>query len=223
MGAPEPARGSFASVAAGLALILAAAALVVALTREPKAPTPSVARATVIAPGSIDASKIKPDTLTGAQIDESKLGPVPRSRLADVAGDARRFAGRRPSDFVAAARVVSSRLARASTGETKTVLKKSPFTVTMTCAQKPGNAVNVLLTAHSDRGSSVVAVAGHTLPPFGGGTKRDFQSITLPKAVWLSGQPFTLTAPSGQSVAGILSLGVKSFGSDCAAGVVAVG
>jgi hypothetical protein len=93
----------------------------------------------------------------------------------------------------------------------------------MTCARKPRNAVNVLLTASSARSSSVVAIAGRTLPSFGGGTKRDFQSITVSKGFWLSGQPFTLTAPSGQSVAGIVSLGVKSFGSDCAASVVAVG
>jgi hypothetical protein len=73
------------------------------------------------------------------------------------------------------------------------------------------------------RGSSFVAVSGRTLPAFGGKTARDFQSITLAKPLWLSGQPFTLTAPSGQSVAGILSIGVKSFGSDCAAAVTAVG
>jgi hypothetical protein len=221
--APQSTRGSFASLAAALALILAAAALVVALTREPKAePVQAVERAAAIPPGSIDASRLAPDTLTGAQIEEGRLGPVPRSHRADSAADARRLGGKPASAYLPAARV-SSRVVRASAGETKTVMKRPPFTVTMSCIQKPRNALNVVMTASADRRSSIVAVAGRSLPAFGDGVKREFTTITSPKAVWISGQPFTLTAPSGPPIAGIFSAGVKSFGGDCAASVVAIG
>ena len=222
MTAPQSTRGSFASLAAALALILAAAALVVALTRDPKpapraAPTPTNGAA-----NGVDASQLAPDSLTGAQIDESKLGKVPQSGRSDTAADARRLGGKGAAAFVPAERVAGGRLRRASAGETVTVLRKPPFSVAMRCARSRGS-LNMVVTAKSAQTGSLMAIGGRSLQAFGGGTGRDFMTLTTSRAVWVGGSPFTLTAPSGASIAGMVSAGVKSFGADCAASVVALG
>jgi hypothetical protein len=217
LGAPPRTRTPLFQFAAVAALILAAAAFVVALTRDPKT-TPSPAATTAQRP-----APIAPDSLTGTQIDESKLGPVPRSEQADRAADSRRLAGKPPSAFLGAQRMSASGLVRIATGDTKTIARKSPFTMSARCTTGARGATNLLVTASSRRRGSVVAVAGRSLPAFGGGTSRNVMTLLSPKSVWASGQPFTLTAPSGDSLAGILSGGIKTFGSDCAASVVVIG
>ena len=217
MGAPPRTRPPLFQFAAVAALVVAVAAFVVAVTRDPK-PTRVTGAATPPRP-----APIAPDSLTGAQIDESKLGIVPRSTQADRASEARRLGGKPPSAFAPAGRIGSAGLVRLGTGQTKTLLKRTPFTIAARCSTGAKGGTSVLVTARSKRAGSVVAVAGRALPAFGGATSRDFMTLLSPKPVWASGQPFTLTAPSGQSLAGILSGGIKSFGADCAASVVVVG
>jgi hypothetical protein len=217
LGAPPRTRAPLFQFAAVAALILAAAAFVVALTRDSKpARLPPVTAAPRQAP-------IAPDSLTGVQVDESKLGPVPRSTQADRAANARRLGGKGPSAFLPADRVAASGLIRVGTGETKTVVKQSPFTISARCSTGPKGATSLLVTVSSRRRGSVAAVAGRSLPAFGGTTTRSVMTLLSPRYVWASGQPFTLTAASGESLAGILSGGIKAFGADCAASVTAVG
>ena len=217
MGAPPRTRAPLFHFAAVVAVILAAAAFVVALTRDPE-----VSRAPAVTAAPRQAP-IAPDSLTGAQIDESKLGRVPHSLLADRAANSRRLDGKTPSAFLGADRMTASGLVRLDTGQTKTVVKKAPFTISARCTTGAKGATNLLVTAGSKRRGSVVAVAGRALPAFGGGSTRAFMRLLSPKYVWASGQPFTLTAPSGETLAGILSGGVKAFGADCAASVTALG
>jgi hypothetical protein len=194
----------YAGVIATLALLLAAVALVAAITGADRK-TETVTAQT---------PPPRPQNLTGAQIDESTLGPVPRARTAS---DAARLEGKRASAFVPAGRVRSSGLVKLSRGETKTVLRASPFVFRARCDEAGGKArVNLLARAPKD---SIVTIASKPAAAFKTTREAPLANITGAH-VWISGQPLTATAPKGGSAAGLLSFGADIFGADCAVSIV---
>jgi hypothetical protein len=211
MASPPTTRGAYTAVAATLALLLAAVALVVSLTREPST---AERRATTPA-----AAKPAPDSLTGAEIDEHTLASVPRSASAD---DAARLGGKPPSAFLPSRRVEATGLVRLSAGDSKTLLRRPPFTVVARCASA-AKGLNLALTARSSKSGSIVTVGGLPGKSFGGRESRRFISLTYGKSLWLGGQGVTFSAPGGPSIAGLASTGVKTLGSDCAASLTILG
>src|SRR4051794_765275 len=83
-------RLSYANVASTLALVLALGGVSYAAVKINGAN---------LKPRSVAASKIKKNTLSGTEIRESKLGKVPKAKVADSAGDSALLGGSTPTSF----------------------------------------------------------------------------------------------------------------------------
>jgi hypothetical protein len=83
-------RLSYANVASTLALVLALGGVSYAAVKINGAN---------LKPRSVPASKVKKNTLSGTEIRESKLGKVPKAKVADSAGDSALLGGSTPTSF----------------------------------------------------------------------------------------------------------------------------
>jgi hypothetical protein len=120
-----------------------------------------------LADGAVTGAKTATDTLTGAQIREATLGPVPeaeRAAAAELADDAERLGGRRPSAYLTGVEVVSepSEQSLAGVKEVTASCPAGTFVVAGGAAidaARAGIAI-VASTPAGDSGWTAVAVAG---------------------------------------------------------------
>jgi hypothetical protein len=209
----RPSMSRLSLVLSCLALLVAGAALAIALGNSRGEPQ------------RFSLSMIPNDGITGAKVDEKTLDAVPRAEAARSAQDARNLRGSSPKDFVASDRLRANRkLVRLSRGDASVLMRGPGYRLAASCAQgKGGKGSRLDLRAHSKLRGSVVTFAGRALPRFGGGRSRAFASLDTGRQVWLGGSTITIASPKGPAVAGIVSLGVNAFGSDCVANLVAIG
>jgi hypothetical protein len=203
----RPSMSRLSLVLSCLALLVAGAALAIALGNSRGEPQ------------RFSLSMIPNDGITGAKVDEKTLDAVPRAQ------DARNLRGSSPKDFVASDRLRANRkLVRLARGDASVLMRGPGYRLAASCAEgKGGKGSRLDLRAHSKLRGSVVTFAGRALPRFGGGRSRAFATLDTGRQVWLGGSTITIASPKGPAVAGIVSLGVNTFGSDCVTSLVAIG
>jgi hypothetical protein len=102
---------------------------------------------------------MKKDTLTGAEIKESKLGKVPKAKNAATAGNALALGGKPPGAYFAAKRIAPVKLVKLADGQHQDIPMGPIFTIRFACGHVGGNAndVQYTLSIKSTQPGSVTA------------------------------------------------------------------
>jgi hypothetical protein len=206
------------------AMVIALIALCVAASGTAIAASKLVSGDKLIAKKSLSGNRLRDHTISGKQINLSKLGKVPRAKNADhaataanatEASDARTVGHQAPSAFVPASRFLTSRgllklTGAASPGHKQTLISSGPFTVTLTCT-KSGGSVSLSLDASSTEANSDIdgtlepAQVTNSVDSLGPSTAfADDHNTNI-----------DLAAPSGATLDVVESVGINSLGSDC--------
>ena len=122
-----------------------------------------------------------------------------------------------PGVGAASGKGVLSAVVRLSTGETKTVLQKGPFTLTARCADLGASGLQATTTFQSSEADTVfgsVTLAANA--------SQAYISSSGTGESWNWG-PVHIAAPSGATWALFVSAGVHTFTSDCAVAATASG
>ena len=172
----------------------------------------------IIKKRTLSANRLVDHTLTGRQVNLTKLGKVPSAANADnaaLANNANLLGGQAAGTFFPSSRVVSSDLVKLSgttTGNTVTVLTSGPFTVTFTCTDNGAGSFTGVLAGSSSEADSVlnqtvVATAGtpQTIDTRG--------PVTTPEINEDEGVSFQ--APSGAHLNLNVPTGLNSLGANC--------
>jgi hypothetical protein len=167
---------------------------------------------------TISGKKVKKNTLTGTQIRESKLGKVPKAKVADSAATAGALSGQARAGFLASEKVVSTGLIKlpavgnsAAGSPAKALFTKGPFTVSAKCYTDGADANKeklIISATSSEPGSDLDGVIGANTFVTGSqaGTAGTFTS-------GIDGATFA--TPSGRTLALSFHNGVNGFGSAC--------
>jgi hypothetical protein len=159
---------------------------------------------------TITGKKFKKNTLTGTQIRESKVGKVPKVKVADSVASANGVSAAGSSGLFRSARVVDTSViklqksASIGTAPLRTVLESGPFRVEMSC-YGTGNQAGIRMRFTSSEPGSIVG--DETLPS---------EQVKAPTN--LSEQDDFLVgfiAPSGKTLMVDLYSGVNRLGADC--------
>lgn len=203
------------------AMAVALVALIIAASGTAIAAGQLVTGDNLIKPRSLSGNRLRNHSVTGAQINPSKLGEVPSARNADhafVAGSSKNavnaqdaatatnaknastLAGQPPSAFEAASNFVRTGLVSAPAGETVDFASAGPFTLTLKCTSTTQGEIDA---ASTEAGS----VAFGTKMPLAG-TAYSIDSVGSP--TWGdSDKSGILIAPSGKTYAGVITVGVN--------------
>jgi hypothetical protein len=189
-------------------LAVAAVALVVGLA------APAAAHETT---HLISGASIKANSVTGKQVKESSLGPVPR------AVSARRLGGKPASAFASAAAASASGLAKIPTGgASHVVFARYPLTWHATCTVSGTTATfTISVTAAEDvnftQGGSTdlgtVIAAGHTLEIDNGAVGGPLNTVTF----------YSVTGADGTAYSGLFTGQLHLDGTPCGTSVTASG
>jgi hypothetical protein len=159
--------------------------------------------------GTVTGADVGHNALTAKDILESSLGTVPS------AADAAKLDGKAASDFVGADRLVTTPFVRLTVGQTKTILRRGPFTWSAQCSDAGGGQVRLAVTLESTEANSFSASfssQGAAVGPGSPATVFDNQSSSPAYSI---GFPATAIAPSGAETSGFGWVGIKVPGSDC--------
>jgi hypothetical protein len=200
------------------ALVVAIIALVVAVSGSALAAEGVISGDSLIKKRTLSGDRLRPRTLTGAQINLRKLGEVPIAALAVTAANADMLGGRPPSSYMTssgtsgAGRAIVRASATAS-GSTVALLSSGPFTLTMTCTAEPDGGTSVTLFGSSSENNADLDdtfVSANTPTDL---ITPDISDITGPYAQ--DGMSLSFEAPSGAQLVITGGDGVNSLGSDC--------
>jgi hypothetical protein len=180
---------------------------------------------------SIPAGKLEKNTLTGAEINESKLKGVKSAKVADrtlqLTVSAAKKKRKRAAGASRAGGGTDASLVKLSVGQTQSLLASGPFTLTASCVDE-GGAPRLRVVATSTEAGSYVVGANH-LAPFGPGDEVKLVDPSDPFPVGTlngSGIATTFVAPSGATLqlggVGVLH-GSQILGADCVASAYGVG
>lgn len=141
--------GRYANVTATIALVVALGGTSYAAITLPKNSVGSrqikskAVGKSELKSNAVRSKKVKNDSLTGADVNESKLGPVPNALTLQ---------GKGPDAFESSARTIHV-VANVAIGSTKTVAQVGPFTVLFTCdafSPPAGQAAFLIKTSEND-------------------------------------------------------------------------
>jgi hypothetical protein len=183
---------------------------------------------------AVTAAKVKNNTLTGSDINESKLGKVPNATSADTAANAANAAN---ANRAASAGSVDGRmpfLVKLSAGEAKTIATNGAVSIVVECLSNAGNDQVRVLAATIQDGAAM----GGTSDSYTGATGDALDSTTLPgdrvmrsntdvdgstNVTWEADQGWVM-APDGKTLGldgDTTPLGLNFAGAECvASGVV---
>jgi hypothetical protein len=219
-------------------MVVAVIALVVAASGTAVAASKLVSGDSLIKKHSLSGNRLRNHTITGTQVNLSKLGKVPSARQADQAtsatnatnatnaANAGALGGQPASDFLTTtSRIGTPGIVKASgttTGNTVPLFTTGPFTVTMTCT-KTASGTTLTMTgtsgeANSDLNDHLVAVPG-TPQDLGGNTDITTATTTFSSKDNVN---IDLEAPSGAQAMVVGADGINSLGADCWANWVGI-
>ena len=172
---------------------------------------------------SIKGNKLAKNTLTGAEINESKLATVPSASQASVAGDAQTLGGQPPGAFTPSSRVQLSGLSRIPTdGLRHDVLTRAPVTFWATCTSSAGNSkMHVYITPTEP----VFFVNGTTevQPPLTtSGATREINNLEG-TGTFNTVTTFSVVGADGTMFEGTYTMGLNAFGVPCGVSVTTIG
>jgi hypothetical protein len=212
--------------------ILAMLALVIAASGTAVAATKLVNGDKLIKKGTLSGNRLRKHTLTGTQINVSKLGKVPSAKKADTATsattattatnatnatNAAELGGQPASSYLSASSRIGTNgivtTAGSASGTTVTLFKSGPFTVSMKCAHSGTSTALTLLGSSSEGNSDLNGI----LVPVAN-TVTDLKvDITPAKTGFFTFNDVNLDfeAPSGAQALVIGAEGVNGLGVDC--------
>lgn len=173
----------------------------------------------IIKKGSLSGNRLQNHTLTGTQINVSKLGTVPNATTAvnaSTAANANALGGQPAAAYGSASKLIDTGIIKVSgtpAGATGVVLKQGPFEFTLDCVKTAGGAVTGTLDVTSTEANSVLL--GY-LTPAGTPHQIDSECPETPPAYSVTeNTPVAVEAPDGSSVVADFANGVNSLGTDC--------
>ena len=206
-------------------MVVALLALVIAASGTAMSATGRVSGDKLIKRGTLSGNRLRDHTLTGRQVNLSKLGKVPRAivsdRTAQLLVSRPRAAHHGAGDTQGAATSgVTGGLVHMSIGDTVTVLQEDPFTLTATCTgDSNGKATVTENVTSSEDGWTDLFLKQHSA-----GEAVQYFQLTGSTPQFNLFVPAIAVAPSGATIAtGLTELGVHAFGSDCVIYQYAIG
>jgi hypothetical protein len=176
---------------------------------------------------SLSGNRLKNNTLTGSQINESKLGKVPSASHADTAGSAT-FANTAGSAG-SVNQIHKSGLITANAGQTPTVMTLGPFVFTLKCTNPSGTVihseVDVATTVdHTSFESVVSSVEGDFLTSAGAIAVTDTTASAAPGSADFDGDGGSVSALDTNvgTYVGHAFAGARVQGHACVGGVTAI-
>jgi hypothetical protein len=153
------------------AMVVAVIALVVALAGTAFAgPVAAIASKLIdgstIKPHTIPGNRLVDHTLTGRQLNKSKLGTIPRAHLADLAGNAARLGGAAPGSYLASSNLLRWNYAMNKGSAAHKIGQFGPLTLTATCAADGANT-NATLAVTTNEANTFVSTSPEALPGTG--------------------------------------------------------
>jgi hypothetical protein len=208
-------------------MVVALVAFIVALGGTAAASFGPFSGNKIIKKHSLSGNRLKNNTLTGSQINESKLGKVPSASHADTAGSAN-FANTAGSAG-SVNQIHKSGLITASAGQTPAVMTLGPFVFTLTCTNPSGtiihSQVDVATTVdHTSFESVESPIEGDFLVSTGAIGITDVTSSPAPGTADFDGDggSFSAVDTNGGTYIGHAFAGARVQGHDCVGGVTAI-
>jgi len=217
-------RPSAAMVVAIVALIMGASGTAVAASKL-------ISGDKLIKKHSLSGNRLRNHTITGRQINMSKLGTVPSANVANSANNANfashagsadtanNLGGQPASSYLTTGNrigtngVIKEAASPPGSG-TVTLFSTGPFTVTMTCINSGSGPALTLYGKSTENGSDLngtLNVPANTSTDLGSNV--DIAATTTPKTQ--NDVNIDFEAPSGASAVLIGATGVNSLGTDC--------
>jgi hypothetical protein len=164
---------------------------------------------------TLTGKKLKSNTLTGRQIRESRLGTVPRAKLATTAGTAKGLSNAAKAGFLTTTKVGSTGLiklpmaASLAAAPRTTILRKGPFSANARCYDDGTGKTTIKVgVASTVPGSDVNDVIGTA--------DDNFLTVSAAAGVFDSSFDFaTLATPTGVTTVMTAHAGVNQFGAAC--------
>jgi hypothetical protein len=173
---------------------------------------------------SLSGNRLRTHTLTGAEINLSRLGPVPDAKAADYATDAgsattasnaTKLGGQPAGSYLTNSDLIGTKgivkISASAAGHTVTLFSSGPFTVTATCTSSsdgPGMTVSASSSeANSDLDGNYAAPNTPT------DLNQDIPPSTTPFSY--DGLDLDFEAPSGAQAIVTGAVGVAGLGTDC--------
>jgi hypothetical protein len=167
---------------------------------------------------TLTGSKFRNDTLTGTQINESRLGTVPKADTATTAGTTNAIAGAAAAGFVRRGKVLDTDLIKlpaigtdAGSSPLKTVFTSGPFKLEVACWNGPAGKTDIRFSFSSSEPGSIADEV-----PLPVDTTRE--EVTRDP----DDQAIAWAAPSGATLLSSVYWGIKTLGADCLVAVDAV-
>jgi hypothetical protein len=180
---------------------------------------------------AVRSPEVKRNSLTGNDVAEAKLGPVPTALTASRAltsGNADALGGRGADAFASADRLLVARATEhwtvAEEVQTEPVFSKGPFTVSLNCTYAANTRATLVVTTTAANSSYTSTGSGAV---FGPGTPQAMASATVPPATGgalvTAGAPFSLYSTSdGTYLAGHVVVTATDIGQECKGVVSAI-
>ena len=207
-------------------MVVGVVALCVAASGTAIAATKLVSGDKLIAKNSLSANRLRNHTISGTQVNLSKLGTVPsatnatnatNATTATTANNANNLGGQPPSSYLTAAsnRIGTNGVVKeagaVSPGNNVTLFTVGPFTVSMNCT-KSGSTTSLTINASSSEANSVlfgVLVPAANTPTDIGPDKSGTAFATN------NNNAVDFEAPSGAGLEFSATDGIDSLGTDC--------
>jgi hypothetical protein len=189
---------------------------------------------TQIKRGSIPGDRLKKDSVTGKQVNESSLGVVPQaSNAANAtnatnagtatnaghaasADNASTLGGQLPSAFAPAAAVSGGKaLLTGGTTLPQTVMQKGPLTISADCLDGGGGSFQVEIFAKSSQ-TAMFDLEGQSAVPLTANSQQFVISTASTTPVLIS-TSYSYTDSGGTSFGGVLGRGVHNPAASCVA------
>lgn len=214
-------------------MIVAVIALVVAASGTAAAAGGLVTGDNLIKKHSLSGNRLRNHTITGTQIKLSKLGKVPSAHKADVAGSATNATnatnasnlGNQPAgDYLTVSNRIGTggiiKASGATGGNSVTLFKTGPFTVSMTCTKTTSGTTLRLFGTSTEAGSDIngaLVPAAGTAQDLGTTSTSDTTDITTATTAFNTRDDVNIDfeAPSGAHAVLVGADGVNSLGADC--------
>jgi len=172
---------------------------------------------------SIKGNKLVKNTLTGTEINESKLATVPSAANANVADNAQALGGKPASAFAPSDRVQVSGLVKLPTDNARhDVLTRGPLTIWATCKSSAGNSEMHVYITPSENLFFVNGTAETQPPETPAGGQREINNIGG-TGTFNTVTTFSVISSGGTTFQGTYSMMLNSFGVPCAVTASAVG
>jgi hypothetical protein len=168
---------------------------------------------------SVTSSKLALNAVTGGNVVESTLGPVPNAALAT---NAQQLGGQPPSAFLPASTVTTGAKVQTATAPAndQTLLQRGPLTLIAECADAGGGIHGVSVFATSSEAGFIAYGASQKALP--AGSPQLLDSITDTTALYKV-HPYSYSAASGTAFGGGFGLGINLPAGDCVTTAHAIG